>query len=193
MRAFTTLVTLSRSVTKTVSLVSLRRISSGAGRLPTTSFRPPAAADPLRVWGYTYHNHHLEVAEPAPLSEDAAFGFAADNTLAPSPRAGVHRSPAEMMWYLPDQQCEVDGLVDTSMVTMGVTPTGQPNIKGNPTESEADVQADRDVEDPLPMGMHHTIPLPEGEAAPKRTESEEDVRADRSDEDPLLPGMKIKK
>jgi len=58
-------------------------------------------------------------------------------------------------------------------------------VKENPTESEADVAADRTDEDPLPPGLHHTIPLPAGEAAPEPTPSEERVRADRSPEDPL--------
>lgn len=66
-------------------------------------------------------------------------------------------------------------------------------VKGNPTESEADVAADRSDEDPLPPGMHHTIRLPAGDAGGKPTESEEDVAADRSGVDPLLPGMSRKK
>jgi hypothetical protein len=52
-------------------------------------------------------------------------------------------------------------------------------VKGNPTESEADVAADRSDEDPLPPGLHHTIRLGAGDAAPRPTESEEDVAADR--------------
>lgn len=52
-------------------------------------------------------------------------------------------------------------------------------VKGNPTESEADVAADRCDEDPLPPGLHHTICLGAGDAAPRPTESEEDVCADR--------------
>jgi len=58
-------------------------------------------------------------------------------------------------------------------------------VKGNPTESEADVAADRSDEDPLPPEMHHTIRLPAGEAAAKPTDSEERVAADRSMVDPL--------
>ncbi len=58
-------------------------------------------------------------------------------------------------------------------------------VKGNPTESEADVAADRSDDDPLPPGLHHTIQMPPGEAAPKPTDSEERVTADRSEEDPL--------
>jgi len=61
-------------------------------------------------------------------------------------------------------------------------------VKGNPTESEADVWADRADEDPLPPEMQHTIELPAGEAGPKPTESEERVRADRAQEDPLKSG-----
>lgn len=60
-------------------------------------------------------------------------------------------------------------------------------VKGNPTESEADVAADRSDLDPLPPGLHHTIRMGPGEAAPHPTESEEDVAADlgRAGEDPL--------
>ncbi|KAL2174168.1 uncharacterized protein P884DRAFT_315246 [Thermothelomyces heterothallicus CBS 202.75] len=60
-------------------------------------------------------------------------------------------------------------------------------VKGNPTESEADVAADRAEDDPLPPQLHHTIRLGAGGAAPRRTESEEDVVADRGavGEDPL--------
>lgn len=65
-------------------------------------------------------------------------------------------------------------------------------VKGNPTESEADVAADRSDDDPLPPEKHHTIQLPAGELAPKPTEAEEFVRADRAKEDPL-PRKAIKK
>jgi len=58
-------------------------------------------------------------------------------------------------------------------------------VKGNPTESEADVAADRSDDDPLPPGLHHRIAMPAGEAAGKPTPSEERVHADRSREDPL--------
>jgi hypothetical protein len=60
-------------------------------------------------------------------------------------------------------------------------------VKGNPTESEADVAADRSDLDPLPPELHHTIRLGAGEAAPRPTESEEDVVADRGgfEMDPL--------
>jgi len=59
-------------------------------------------------------------------------------------------------------------------------------VKENPTESEADVAADRSDDDPLPPGLHQTILLPEGDALPKKkTDSEERVAADRAEEDPL--------
>lgn len=63
-------------------------------------------------------------------------------------------------------------------------------VKGNPTESEADVAADRSDYDPLPPGLHHTIRLGAGDAAPLPTESEADVVADRggADADPLWKG-----
>ncbi|GAB1309878.1 hypothetical protein MFIFM68171_00088 [Madurella fahalii] len=66
-------------------------------------------------------------------------------------------------------------------------------VKGNPTESEADVAADRSDDDPLPQGLHHTIRLPAGDAGGKPTESEEDVAADCGAVDPLMPGMSRKK
>ncbi|KAK0657817.1 hypothetical protein B0T16DRAFT_453245 [Cercophora newfieldiana] len=58
-------------------------------------------------------------------------------------------------------------------------------VKGNPTESEADVAADRSDDDPLPPGLHHKIGMPAGDAAGKPTQSEERVKADRSHDDPL--------
>ncbi|KAK3341912.1 hypothetical protein B0T25DRAFT_559595 [Lasiosphaeria hispida] len=64
-------------------------------------------------------------------------------------------------------------------------------VKGNPTESEADVWADRTDDDPLPPELHHTIQLPAGEAVPGPTDSEQEVQADRSEEDPL-PRKKVK-
>ena len=65
-------------------------------------------------------------------------------------------------------------------------------VKGNPTESEADVAADRSDEDPLPPEMHHTIRLGAGEAGERPTESEEDVAADlgRWGADPLAAWRK---
>ncbi|KAH6633881.1 hypothetical protein B0J18DRAFT_1472 [Chaetomium sp. MPI-SDFR-AT-0129] len=67
-------------------------------------------------------------------------------------------------------------------------------VKGNPTESEADVAADRSDADPLPPGKHHTIRLGPGDAAPRPTESEEDVAADRGGNatDPLGGGKKVR-
>ncbi|KAL1837769.1 hypothetical protein VTJ49DRAFT_3405 [Mycothermus thermophilus] len=63
-------------------------------------------------------------------------------------------------------------------------------VKGNPTESEADVAADRSDLDPLPPGLHHTIRMGPGEAGPLPTESEADVAADlgRAGEDPVPVG-----
>ncbi len=52
-------------------------------------------------------------------------------------------------------------------------------VKGNPTESEADVAADRSDLDPLPVEHHRTIRMGAGGAGPQPTESEEDVMADR--------------
>lgn len=56
-------------------------------------------------------------------------------------------------------------------------------VKLNPSESEADVAADRGEIDPLPMGMHHTILLDAGETSQwtRPTDSEEAVRADKTD------------
>jgi hypothetical protein len=60
-------------------------------------------------------------------------------------------------------------------------------VKVNPSESEADVAADRGEIDPLPMGLHYTILLDAGEASVYGcpTASEEAVHADRYMEDPL--------
>ncbi|KAB5585071.1 hypothetical protein GE09DRAFT_13888 [Coniochaeta sp. 2T2.1] len=60
-------------------------------------------------------------------------------------------------------------------------------VKLNPSQSEANVAADRGEIDPLPMGMHHTILLDAGGTSEwtSPTESEADVRADRYMDDPL--------
>ncbi|KAJ9129680.1 hypothetical protein NKR19_g10243 [Coniochaeta hoffmannii] len=60
-------------------------------------------------------------------------------------------------------------------------------VKVNPSESEADVAADRGEIDPLPMGKHNTILVDAGEASvySKPTDSEEAVHADREKDDPL--------
>lgn len=60
-------------------------------------------------------------------------------------------------------------------------------VKVNPSESEADVAADRGEIDPLPMAMHRTISLDAGEVEVfmQPTDSEAAVHADRDGEDPL--------
>jgi hypothetical protein len=60
-------------------------------------------------------------------------------------------------------------------------------VKTNPSQSEANVAADRGEIDPLPMGMHHTILLEVGEASVymQPTDSEDAVHADRYMDDPM--------
>ncbi|KAK0669069.1 hypothetical protein QBC41DRAFT_112476 [Cercophora samala] len=58
-------------------------------------------------------------------------------------------------------------------------------VKVNPTQSEANVAADRGDIDPLPQGMHHTILMGAGDAGGRPTEAEEDVHADLYMDDPL--------
>ncbi|KAK4202964.1 hypothetical protein QBC40DRAFT_34568 [Triangularia verruculosa] len=58
-------------------------------------------------------------------------------------------------------------------------------VKVNPTQSEANVAADRGDIDPLPQGMHHTILMGPGDAGGRPTEAEEDVHADLYMDDPL--------
>ncbi|CAP59738.1 uncharacterized protein PODANS_1_200 [Podospora anserina S mat+] len=58
-------------------------------------------------------------------------------------------------------------------------------VKVNPTQSEANVAADRGDIDPLPQGMHQTILMGAGEAGGRPTEAEEDVHADLYMDDPL--------
>ncbi|KAK3953233.1 hypothetical protein QBC32DRAFT_123542 [Pseudoneurospora amorphoporcata] len=67
-------------------------------------------------------------------------------------------------------------------------------INDMPSQSEANVKADRSEIDPLPMGLHHVIPLPAGDAIPEPTESEWNVRADRCsmEEDPLRDRMSFR-
>lgn len=121
---------------------------------------------------------------------DALHGFRPSNSTAAILTAKANNN--WVWWHLPDVNIEErtarlshtlarfqSHISDTFFVTV----SGE--VKGNPTESEADVAADRSDEDPLPPEKHHTIQMPAGDLAPKPTEAEEFVKADRAKEDPL--------
>ncbi|KAL2192654.1 hypothetical protein P885DRAFT_72848 [Corynascus similis CBS 632.67] len=104
----------------------------------------------------------------------------------PSNRRGIHHSA----WAAAPQVQPNVGAGPATGAGTGVPIAAQmfgAEVKGNPTESEADVAADRSEDDPLPAQFHRTIRLGAGGAAPSRTESEEDVVADRGrgGDDPL--------
>ncbi|KAM7182999.1 hypothetical protein V8F33_013871 [Rhypophila sp. PSN 637] len=99
---------------------------------------------------------------------------------------------ATASWHLPDLSIEerasrLSQAVDifTAKLRGAIFVAYKGEVKGNPTESEADVAADRSDDDPLPPEKHHTIPMPAGDLAPKPTEAEEDVRADYINDDVL--------
>jgi hypothetical protein len=90
-----------------------------------------------------------------------------------------------------DEEVDVDDPSDNIMHMQCGPHHGE--VKGNPTESEADVWADRTDEDPLvddyrTLHEMNTIELPAGEAEARPTDSEEQVRAERAQEDPLRAG-----
>jgi hypothetical protein len=90
-----------------------------------------------------------------------------------------------------DEEDDVDDPSDNVMHMQRGPHHGE--VKGNPTESEADVWADRTDEDPLvddyrTLHEMNTIELPAGEAEARPTDSEEQVRAERAQEDPLRAG-----
>lgn len=87
--------------------------------------------------------------------------------------------------YTNVDEVDVDGESDV-MRSMPLPYHGE--VKKNPTESEADVAADRSDEDPLPPEKHRIIEMPAGEAAGRPTDSEERVQADRAQQDPLRAG-----
>lgn len=114
--------------------------------------------------------------------------------LAPPPSLPAEYDNSMDMEYREDQEPEVDeeAEVDDNVLHMQRGPH-HGEVKGNPTESEADVWADRTDMDPLVddcRTLHdmNTIELPAGEAEARPTDSEEAVRAERAQEDPLRSG-----
>lgn len=94
------------------------------------------------------------------------------------------------LWHLPDvsineRASRLSQAVNlfTATLRSAIFVAYKGEVKGNPTESEAYVAADRSDEDPLPPEKRHTIQMPAGEAGPKPTESEENVRADHIKDD----------
>lgn len=97
----------------------------------------------------------------------------------PSPRVTTNRQSYSTVKY--HGQCPHSDYVFDEQQVFGS------EVKVNPSQSEANVAADRGEIDPLPMGMHNTILLEAGEAArwSHPTDSEEAVHAERCMNDPL--------
>jgi len=102
----------------------------------------------------------------------------------PSNRRSIHHSSSSALSQPTSNTGPATGAGTGVLISAQMFGT---EVKGNPTESEADVAADRSDDDPLPPHLHRTIRLGAGNAAPRMTESEEDVVADRGvgGEDPL--------
>ncbi|KAK1752715.1 hypothetical protein QBC47DRAFT_405030 [Echria macrotheca] len=137
------------------------------------------------------HPHHLRAtAAEAPHLWHRIFGQDSEPAVA---LAGAQpRDSYWKYWNIADPSVDVSAARPASpergfRVAMMVFGS---EVKGNPTESEADVAADRCEDDPLPPVMHRTIQMPAGEAAAygRPTDSEERVAADRAAEDPLRKG-----
>ncbi|KAL2125524.1 hypothetical protein VTJ04DRAFT_1889 [Mycothermus thermophilus] len=133
-------------------------------------FPPAPTSAATSDFSHSFHTSARHSAPPAPTSTGSSGSYKSGPP--PPPPQGTKAS-----------QISADAETNPAMDFGG-------EIKGNPTDSEADVAADRSDVDPLPPGMHHTIRMGPGEAGPVPTESEADVAADlgRSGEDPLPEG-----
>ena len=116
--------------------------------------------------------------------------------LAPPPLSSAEHDDMDTE-YRDDQEPELDDKVDVDDASDNVMHMQRGprhgEVKVNPTESEADVWADRIDEDPLvddskTLREMNTIELPAGGAAARPTDSEEQVRAERAQKDPLRAG-----
>ncbi|KAK3392722.1 hypothetical protein B0H63DRAFT_433 [Podospora didyma] len=153
---------------------AIRTFASHANSTPH-----PAAAgtiDTLHVWRNIYE-------QDAPNVDEARFGTASPRAANwkywDAPETSIDERTARTYRAPSASSTSASGTANGTMHAV----TGE--VKGNPTESEADVWADRIDDDPLPPEKHKTIRLPAGDLAPKPTDAEAGVRADRSEEDPL--------
>ncbi|KAK1829529.1 hypothetical protein QBC39DRAFT_413190 [Podospora conica] len=112
-----------------------------------------------------------------------------------APRRSAAADYDDMMEYRDDQEPEEPEveLDDNDNVMHMQRGNHHGEVKGNPTQSEANVWADRTDEDPLlddvrTLHEMNTIELPAGEAETQPTDSEERVRADRAQDDPMKAG-----
>ncbi|KAK0630348.1 hypothetical protein B0T17DRAFT_506821 [Bombardia bombarda] len=186
---------LSSCVTLPRPVGALRAMTNSASQTP---FRP-TTVDILHIWEDPSKHQPFSI-----LPNEQSSGYAPDR------RAREQVDPKWSDWHIPDvsikERADRRRLFFSRTLTrfqslhvrgangdichgpfgggwQAITIGGE--VKGNPTESEEDVAADRTEFDPLPPEKHKTIRMPAGEAAPKPTDSEERVKADREREDPL--------
>ncbi|KAK4038999.1 hypothetical protein C8A01DRAFT_16973 [Parachaetomium inaequale] len=197
--AFPKATTLRTIATRTTTIDTLRRRTSPSH--PTKT--PPATSSttPLDlpsnqgVFGTDWRSHFDASDQQHPVDDRLRAFYSTQiyhGQARPSNRRGIHSAGQDRVVSAtspPPPNMNATGGPATGAGT-GVLVSAQmfgTEVKGNPTESEADVAADRSDDDPLPPGLHHTIRLGAGDAAPRPTESEEDVVADRGgvDADPL--------
>ncbi|AEO59540.1 hypothetical protein MYCTH_2307924 [Thermothelomyces thermophilus ATCC 42464] len=192
---------------RTINTLQARQKTSGdqqRANAPATSATTPLDLSRNQgVYGANWSSHFTASSESHSLLQQADDPARALYTTQiyhgqarPPSRRGIHHHSAPAA-----SSSQADGSSSSSSSSIsrpaagagtgtGVSASAQKfgsAVKGNPTESEADVAADRAEDDPLPPELHHTIQLGAGGAAPRRTESEEDVVADRGavGEDPL--------
>ncbi|KAK1782029.1 hypothetical protein QBC45DRAFT_18587 [Copromyces sp. CBS 386.78] len=135
------------------------------------------------------HRHYYQHHTPASGYQARHFATASVTGMA---AAAVH-DPS--VWDWGDRShTQPDHTIAARPILPGDPHYDPVTINDMPSQSEANVKADRSEIDPLPMGLHHVIPLPAGQAIPEPTESEWNVRADRCsmEEDPLRDRMSFR-
>ncbi|KAK0735194.1 hypothetical protein B0T26DRAFT_671367 [Lasiosphaeria miniovina] len=139
---------------------------------PLPSYLGPSHVDSMHVWRHIYD-------QDAPDPNELPLGLVA------------RRRSDWRHWDAPDTGIDERTARLCHTLAAAAGPPSPPmaavsgEVKGNPTESEEDVAADRSDDDPLPPEKHNIIQMPAGEAAPKLTDAEESVAADRPEENPL--------
>ncbi|KAK3395831.1 hypothetical protein B0T20DRAFT_487356 [Sordaria brevicollis] len=152
--------------------------------------------DPLRgvsgpLYSHRHHHqyHHTQTQQTTTTWQSRHFTTA---TLGGEKAAAIH-DPSVYDWG-DFSHTQPDHPIAPRPIMPGDPHYDPVTINDMPSQSEANVKADRSEIDPLPMGMHKVIPLPAGSAMPEPTESEWDVRADRAsmEEDPLRDTRKFR-
>lgn len=139
---------------------------------PLPSYLGPSTVDSMQVWRHIYDQ---DAPDPNELPLGLVAGRRSDWGHWDARDTGIDERTAPL--------CRTLAAAAGPPSPLMAAVSGE--VKGNPTESEEDVAADRSDDDPLPPEKHNVIQMPVGEATPKLTDAEESVAADRSEENPL--------